>query len=134
PMLASAEPEVVLEGNGPLDRQICEQIRSFIAQGALRAGEELPTVRALAVGLAVNPGLVGKAYAELERAGLVTTAEGSGTFVAAGAESLNIGHTRNEELVDLCRRFVDEAQSYGVARQELLAVLEMLLEGRERPW
>ena len=67
----------------PIYRQIQDQIRYGIASGLLRAGEQLPTVRALAVELAVNPNTVIKAYSELEREGVLTTEQGSGTFVAA---------------------------------------------------
>ena len=66
----------------PIYRQIQDLIRYGIASGKLRPGEQLPTVRALAVELSVNPNTVIKAYTELERQGVLTTEQGSGTFVA----------------------------------------------------
>src|ERR1700737_4749124 len=66
----------------PIYRQIQDLIRYGVASGLLSPGEQLPTVRALAVELAVNPNTVIKAYTELERQGIVTTEQGSGTFVA----------------------------------------------------
>src|SRR5262249_36204508 len=66
----------------PIYRQIQDQIRYGIASGRLQPGEQLPTVRALAVDLSVNPNTVIKAYTELERQGVLTTEQGSGTFVA----------------------------------------------------
>ena len=66
----------------PIYRQIQDQIRYGIASGLLEAGEQLPTVRALAVELSVNPNTVIKAYSELEREGMLTTEQGTGTFVA----------------------------------------------------
>ena len=63
----------------PIYRQIQDQILYGIASGLLEAGEQLPTVRQLAVDLQVNPNTVIKAYTELERRGTVTTEQGSGT-------------------------------------------------------
>src|SRR5262249_23977240 len=67
----------------PMYRQIQDLILCGIASGQLQPGEQLPTVRALAVDLSVNPNTVIKAYSELERDGVLTSEQGSGTFVAA---------------------------------------------------
>src|SRR2546425_6542917 len=66
----------------PIYRQIEDQVRYAIASGHLKSGEQLPTVRQLAVDLSVNPNTVIKAYTELERDGVVTTEQGTGTFVS----------------------------------------------------
>lgn len=81
-MTGRVEPELVLQGGAPMHWQIYDQVGRYIRAGVLRPGEQLPTVRAVAVGLAVNPAVVEKAYAALERDGLVTSSEGSGIFVA----------------------------------------------------
>ncbi len=65
----------------PFYRQVIDQILGGIATRALRPGEQLPTVRALAVDLKVNLNTVAKAYKELEIRGVVTTQQGSGTFI-----------------------------------------------------
>jgi GntR family transcriptional regulator len=80
-----AEPEVCLEGLGPIHRQIADQIRGHILLGGLRPGDQLPTIRAVAVALAVNPRAVERAYTQLEYEGLVTTEDGSGIFVTEAA-------------------------------------------------
>ena len=69
--------ELVLDGSGPIWRQIERQIRRLIVCGHLLPGDELPSVRALAVALAVSPRAVERAYDRLERAALVTRADGS---------------------------------------------------------
>ncbi len=79
------DPEVALQGGVAISRQIQCQIRDCIASGQLVAGEQLPSVRAMAVELAVNPSAVSKAYRELERDGFLTSEEGSGTFIAPQA-------------------------------------------------
>jgi GntR family transcriptional regulator len=67
----------------PLYAQLTRAIRFAIATGRLRVGEQLPTVRQLAVELRVNANTVGKVYAELERSGILETRRGVGTFVSA---------------------------------------------------
>jgi GntR family transcriptional regulator len=75
-------PELILDGGAPIWRQITKQIRQLILCGILKPGEELPTVRAVAVGLGVNPHAVEQAYRELEEAGLVQGANGGEPRVA----------------------------------------------------
>src|SRR5215831_2879320 len=75
-------PELVLDGGEPICQQIETQVRRFISIGHLRPGEELPTVRALAVGLAINPRTVAQAYARLEQMGLLASNELGGPRVA----------------------------------------------------
>src|SRR5437870_11791030 len=69
----------------PVYRQIQDLIRYAIASGLLNPGEQLPTVRSLAVELSVNPNTVIEAYTELEREGIFTSEQGSGTFVAVAS-------------------------------------------------
>ena len=66
----------------PCYRQIIEQIKFGVARGELMAGDQLPTVRQLAVTLSINPNTVIRAYRELEIEGLLDTQQGSGTFVS----------------------------------------------------
>src|SRR6202011_976092 len=86
----------------PIYRQIQDQIRYGIASGLLSPGEQLPTVRALAVELAVNPNTVIKAYTELEREGILTTEQGTGTFVAGQQPAAMSGEKREAMLESLC--------------------------------
>ena len=66
----------------PVYRQIVNQVKYLVASGRLRPGQELPTIRALAEKLVINPNTVVHAYAELENEGLVVRRHGSGTYVA----------------------------------------------------
>src|ERR1700721_951370 len=72
-----------LHSGVPVYRQIIDQVRGAIASGALTAGSQLPTVRQLAVDLAINPNTVVRAYRELELGGLLETHQGTGTFISA---------------------------------------------------
>src|SRR5208283_2010948 len=72
-----------LKSGVPVYRQIIDQVRGGIASGALAAGDQLPTVRQLAVDLEINPNTVVRAYRELELGGLLETHQGTGTFISA---------------------------------------------------
>jgi len=78
-----------LKSGVPFHRQIVDQIRYGIASGRLLPGEQLPTVRELAVQLEVNPNTVRKAYSDLELLGILNTQQGTSTFV--GDQQIEIG-------------------------------------------
>src|SRR6185503_19837107 len=103
----------------PLSAQLEEGIRSAVALGRLRPGQQLPTVRQLVVDLPVNANGVARVYAELERAGLLQTRRGVVTFVRSG--QLPSGRTERDRLLrDLCDRFLSEARAGGFEPEDLL--------------
>lgn len=110
----------------PIYRQIQDQIRYGIAAGLLTPGEQLPTVRALAVELSVNPNTVIKAYTELERTGIVTTEQGSGTFIAlAPSPALVVPEPeRQSKLAALVGEFLGQAARYGFSSEEVLKAIQ----------
>jgi GntR family transcriptional regulator len=120
------EPEVTLDGSAPIHRQIEQQVRQLIRTGALAAGEELPSVRAMAVGLAINPETVEEAFAALEKSGYVSRQEGSGVLVAPCAVWRD---PRRSELEELCVNFLRQASSSGFSADEVLHALHALVEG-----
>ena len=86
----------------PIYRQIAAQVRRGVAEGRLREGEKLPSVRGLSRELVVNPNTVARAYSELEAAGLLVTRRGLGVFVAAAGSDLTLAARRKrlDALVD----------------------------------
>jgi GntR family transcriptional regulator len=107
----------------PFYRQIIDQIRFGIATGKLAVGEQLPTVRSLAVDLKVNLNTVAKAYKELEIQNILETHQGSGTFINRS----EIGITENEKhtkLKHICREFITIALNYGFTIDELVNELQ----------
>ena len=110
----------------PIYRQIIDQVRYGIAAGRLRPGNQLPTVRALAVELSVNPNTVIKAYTELERDGVVTTEQGTGTFVAAQEQPPVSGADQKAKLRALCLEFLANAQRYGFTHDEVARMIDAL--------
>jgi GntR family transcriptional regulator len=112
----------------PIYRQIQDQIRVGIASGLLRPGEQLPTVRGLAVELRVTPSTVIKAYSELEREGFLTSEQGSGTFVGSPPVELS-GADREAKLRTLCGEFLAQAARYGFSPAEVARAIEAMKPG-----
>lgn len=108
----------------PLYAQLERTIRFAIATGKLQVGEQLPTVRQLAVELRINANTVAKVYAELERAGIVETRRGVGTFVSDSniESSARPGHEK--QLRDLADRFIAEAGAHGFSVDDLIEHLQ----------
>src|SRR5438045_6408271 len=117
--------QVDLNHPTPLYHQLERSIRFAIATSKLRIGEQLPTVRQLAVELRINANTVAKVYAELERAGVVETRRGVGTFVRQRvAEAVRARSDREPNLRTLADRFVAEAAAYGFSLDEVLDYLQ----------
>lgn len=114
----------------PFYKQIILQIEMAIADRRMHTGDQLPTVRSLAVDLQVNPNTVARAYSELEIRGIVTTQQGTGTFV--GDKKVQISEVERERvLAEVTRAFVTHAASYGFTIRELAAYLGELGKAEE---
>ena len=106
----------------PVYRQIMDQVMGGIATGALVAGDQLPTVRQLAVDLAVNPNTVVRAYRELEFRGVLDTQHGTGTFITQRKVKRN-DVERQRQLSQLAADVVSRAGAAGFTLEELLEQL-----------
>ncbi len=115
-----------LKSGMPIYRQIQDQIRYGIASGRLHPGEQLPTVRALAVDLAVHPNTVIKAYSELERLGILTTEQGSGTFVAPWPVVTLSSEDQRAKLQALCAEFLGHVAQYGFSSEDVIRAIQQL--------
>ena len=112
----------------PFYRQIIEQVLLAVADGRLKAGTQLPTVRQLAVDLSINLNTVAKAYREMEIRGIVETQQGTGTFVSTRRADRRPAE-RRKALEGLVDRFVALATSGGFSLEELA---EALVERAEK--
>ena len=106
----------------PVYRQIIDQIRFGIVSGQLKLGEQLPTVRALAVDLKVNLNTVSKAYKELEIKEILETQQGTGTFINK-TELVVQEKEREDKLKEICTQFSSIAFSYGFNLDEVVQEL-----------
>ena len=107
----------------PVYRQIIDQIIFGIASGQLKLGEQLPTVRALAVELKVNLNTVSKAYKELEIKNILETQQGTGTFINK-TENVVSEKEREDKLKEICMQFSSVAFSYGFNLDEVMRELK----------
>ena len=107
----------------PIYAQLDRSIRAAIATGELASGAQLPTVRQLAVDLAVNANTVARVYAQLERDGILETRRGVGTFVRESPSPHATRAHRERELRELIQRFVGDAALLGFTLPELITQL-----------
>lgn len=107
----------------PFYRQIIDQIRYGIAAGKLNVGDQLPTVRALAVELKVNLNTISKAYRELEIKNILETQQGSGTFIAPVKVEI-LDNEKEKKLTGICNEFQSIAAAYGFNLADLIKELK----------
>jgi len=108
----------------PLYHQLERSIRFAIATGRLAIGDQLPTVRQLAVDLRINANTVAKVYTELERSGVVETRRGVGTFVTARPNEAASRSDRERRLRELTDHFVAETHKHGFSIEDAIEHLE----------
>ena len=102
----------------PIYLQVIEQIKRSVAIGILGAGEQLPTVKQLAVDLTINPNTVAKAYRELERDGVIDTSPGRGSFVGTDGAGVEARRAVSDVARAAFEGAVREAKSLGLSREE----------------
>lgn len=114
-------------GGVPFYRQIILQVEMAIADGRLKAGSQLPTVRGLAVDLQINPNTVARAYSELEIRGVVTTQQGTGTFISDQEIDLT-QEERDQILMRLVQSFLGSVSGYGFTVDDVITFLQHVKE------
>ena len=116
----------------PVYRQLIDQVQAGIAAGVLSVGDQLPTVRQVAVDLVINPNTVLRAYREMEIRGMLDTQQGSGTFIAD--KKIEYSKVERErQLGQLVGEFVSRAGAAGFKVEQLIEVLnELASEGNSR--
>ena len=105
----------------PIYEQIKDGLKKLMVSGALAADEKLPSVRALATQLSINPNTIQRAYNELEGEGSIYSVPGKGSFASG---SMDADAARRKELLTRVRELVTELRYLGVTDEELLAILK----------
>ena len=107
----------------PIWAQLERGLRAAIASGRLRPGDQLPTVRQLAVDLRVNANTVARVYSDLERSGVLETRRGVGSFILATAEEARSKKEHEKRLRALATRVVADAAAAGFTPEEIVAAI-----------
>jgi GntR family transcriptional regulator len=115
----------------PIHRQIADQIRRGVAAGLLAPGDQLPSVRALAEQLLINPNTAARVYRDLERDGLLETRRGQGTFIAQNASALAESE-RKRLISERLEGAAEEARAYGFSEEEVVRLLREILARSRR--
>ena len=111
----------------PVYEQLIRQVENYVLTGVLRGGDKLPSVRALAGGLAINPNTIQKAFAELDRRGITCSVPGKGSFISPEAKQVLAGEHR-EELKEL-ENYLRDFQLAGIEKEEILKCVEKVYGG-----
>jgi GntR family transcriptional regulator len=113
----------------PIYAQLDRGLRAAIATGRLRVGDQLPTVRQLAVELRVNANTVARVYTELERAGILETRRGVGSFVAASGNQARPADEHARRLSAFATRVLADGAAAGFGAEELIEALTERVRG-----
>ena len=108
----------------PIYAQLERGLRAAIATGRIRAGDQLPTVREMAVELRVNANTVARVYAELERAGVLETRRGVGSFISATPAKAHPPREHERRLRAFARRVLADADASGFTADDVLAAIK----------
>jgi GntR family transcriptional regulator len=121
-----------LKSGVPVYRQLIDQVLVAIAAGALAPGDQLPTVRQLAVDLSINPNTVVRAYKELEIRGMLATQQGTGTFITSRKLKQDEAQ-RQRRLTQMVGEFVARAGADGYTVEQIMERLgELMAESGQR--
>ena len=114
----------------PIYLQLVEQVKHAIETGALRPGDQLPSIRPLAEELVINANTVAKAYRELEREGVVELRQGAGAFIANTARARQGGGEKFRGAQPLVTETVEQLRARGLSDEEIRRLFEAELAGR----
>jgi GntR family transcriptional regulator len=124
--------EIDFRSGIPIYLQVVERIKERLAAGHLKPGDQLPTVRSLALDLRVNFNTIARAYRIMDESGIISTQQGRGTYILEMPSPEVIESIRAKALEDLTKRYIEDANRLGIAPDELHKILnEQLARQRE---
>ena len=114
-----------LKSGVPFYKQVILQVEMAIVDGRLGNGDQLPTVRSLAVALKINPNTVARAYNEMEIRGIVNTQQGTGTFISD--KKIELTEVEREKILsEMTRPYLSNARAYGFTLEDLIKHLQSM--------
>ena len=118
------ELTINLESGVPIYMQLVDRIKQMVVSGQLLPGQQLPTIRQLAIDLRVNYNTVGRAYLILDQEGVISTQQGRGTFVASRLDEGQVQKLRMGKLRSMFGQAIREAHALGYSREEIERIVE----------
>lgn len=115
---------VDIKSRKPIYEQLVESVKTSVVKGFMKPDEALPSVRQLAGELAINPNTIQKAYAELERQGIVYSVPGKGSFVCS--EVGDVRETHKKELLSELEKAAERAQENGLTKEEITDLINRI--------
>jgi GntR family transcriptional regulator len=115
------------DSGAPIYAQITERIKHLVATGVLKPGDQLPTIRQLALDLRIDPNTVVHAYRELDREGVISTQQGRGTFISEHPDDEQLSQLRRERLNVIIGDALLEALSLGYSGDDIKSTFQTLL-------
>lgn len=113
----------------PLYEQIVDKISNLILKGILKPDDKMPSVRNLAMELAINPNTIQRAYGELEHMGYIYSVKGRGNFVS---HNKSLIQKKQEEICCRLHEAISEAKTYGIAEEKIKKIVKTIYEGGEK--
>ena len=120
--------EIDFRSGLPIYLQVVERLKERIASGQLKPGDQLPTVRSLALELRVNFNTIARAYRILDEAGIISTQQGRGTYILDAPPPDVAEEMRHKALEDLTRRYIADAEALNATLDEVLKALKEQLQ------
>ena len=120
-----------LDSDRPIYAQLLERIQLQIVSGTYGPGDKLPSVRELAAEASVNPNTMQKAFAELERSGLIVTKRTSGRFVTEDKDMIT--QIRTQLAKEEALSFIEKMKELGFEKNDILALLSAVAEEPAEP-
>ncbi len=121
--------EIDIKSKQPIYLQIVDQTIQMMADGTLRDGDRMVSIRELATILGINPATVSKAYKALEDRGFIETEKGRGTFVSFSKSSLK---SQQNKAIEEFRVMIDELRKLSIEKEELIGVVNRVYEEEEK--
>lgn len=112
----------------PIYKQIVDQVERLVASGSLSPGDEMPSVRKVAVHFEVNPMTVSKAYSMLETSNILERRRGMGMFVASNSENAKSVKERIELIKPVLEDVAEQAKQLGLPNEKVIELLKKLME------
>lgn len=105
----------------PIYEQVVDKVKDLIYKEVLKADEKMPSVRALAIDLSINPNTIQRAYAELERDGFIYSVKGRGNYVS---DISNLLPARQQEFYDELDKMLDKMATLGITKEMLIDYID----------